>query len=504
MISKYNISFRLSLFWKFSMAIITIVLLFGSINTYLIWNKVQASLEKETEKRGLYIAKSIANQVTDDFLHENIVALQQIVDNAVQIDSGIFYLLVLDKNNKVLVRNIEKPIPQNVLDANILAPNVSQQIKTLNPVDMSGIKIQDIVVPILSHELGSIRLGLIENNLRSEVRATVQVFWRMVGAFLLLGILGAFLFSFFISSQLLRIIGITDDLSLETIKNRTIPRFKVRKLVLGKLITIRSVDEIDQLGFKFNEMIRRLETAYDEIQSAQASLIHSEKLATVGTIAAGLAHELNNPLAGLQGCLRRLKSPNLSPQKRDNYIQMMNEGAKRIESVVSHLLNFSRKHDFSFIPVRVDQVIESSLLLVAYQLENSRVSIKKSFESDLPFVNGSMNHLEQVFVNLFLNSIDSINEKCDSYPENERRISIACRLKNNWIIINVEDTGIGIDEKNRTNIFEPLFTTKKIGKGTGLGLAVCYNIIQAHHGEIEVLQSHTQGANFRIILPVLK
>jgi two-component system, NtrC family, sensor kinase len=502
MSARFKINIKLNLFWKFSFAIILIVLLFGSINTYLIWRNVETALEHESLKRGTYIAKNIANESIEYFLTDNLISLQKLVYDASMFDSTIYFLMILDHNNKIVVQNMESLIPTNVINANLLPNDSLISIRILRPINRPDITIQDIAVPLLNKDVGTVRLGIIQNKIQTDVRATVNIFLRMVGIFLFLGILGAFLFSYFISHQIQSIIRLANELNLETFKANTLPQITVTKIFSNSIIEIKSPDEIDQLGVKFNEMIRRLKVAYNEIQKVQNNLIQSEKLATVGTIAAGLAHELNNPIAGLQGCLRRLQHGEVDPEKSKSYLNMMSEAAKRIENVVRHLLDFSRKQELNFQLINILDCIESATLLVAYQLENSRVSISKDFSLEIPYIYGSKNHLEQVFVNLLLNSIDAINELVEAEPNSNRVISIGLKQDGQYIIVSFADSGIGIKDEDLPRLFEPLFTTKKIGKGTGLGLAVCFNIVQAHSGSVEGINQTEGGAEFIVKLPI--
>jgi two-component system, NtrC family, sensor kinase len=498
------ITIKLSLFWKFSIAVVFIVLIFGSINTYLIVNNVQNALENEIQKRGFYIARSISDQVVEGYLYEDIIALQKVLDNAAALDSGILYVMILDGNNSVVAKNFEKSIPQNVIEANIIDDSVNKQLTVLNPVDMPGIKILDFAVPIIKSNVGTVRIGLIDDWVAEDTRKALMVFWKMVALFLILGILGALLFSYFISYQLKSILQVAEELDLKTLHNHQVKKYRGVNVFITKYIAIRINDEIDQLGMKFNEMIRRLRKSAIETDFAQKSMVQSEKLATVGIIAAGLAHELNNPLAGIQGGLLRLKKHKLDEDKRHKYLTMMLEASKRIETVVKRLLNFSRKHEYVFTTIRVEDSIESALLLVAYQLESNRISIIKDISFKNTYISGSSNHLVQVFVNLFLNSIDAIFDQVAIQPNHDRVISIDVRKDEDLLTILIDDTGTGIKSEESDAIFEPLYTTKKVGKGTGLGLAVCFNIIQAHKGKISAFTNSNKGATIKIQLPIIE
>ncbi len=262
----------------------------------------------------------------------------------------------------------------------------------------------------------------------------------------------------------------------------------------------RAEDEIDLLARKFNDMIERLENTYEELRTTQLSLLQSEKLASIGTLVAGFAHEVNNPIAGLQSCIRRISEDPENIEQIKKYVKLMNDAANRVENIITNLLNFARKEEINFETVDLSSVIENALLLAGYQLEQSRIVIENNVNRRYS-VRGSQNHLGQVLLNIMLNSIDAINQKVSLNPDSPRRISFTCSANKSHVILNIEDSGIGIETDKIDKIFDPFFTTKETGKGTGLGLSISYNIIQQHNGELKVHSEYNKGTVFTIILP---
>lgn len=495
---------HITLFWKFSLSIILIVILFGSINGYLIWNNIYAALREESRYRGLDIGKNIAAQSVDFILYEDYISLQNMISRAIQIDSTIAYIFISTPQNKVLVKSFEHGVSQDLVQANTIPPGAEQSIISIYPVDNPKEIIQDIAIPIMGGNLGVVRVGLYEQRVHNHVEKTILIFWLLAAIFLIVGIIGAFSFAHFINRPIRQIIAVANQMDFDALRERSLPRIKIRQKLWSRWkLLIRAEDEIDHLAATFNKMINRLENAYNSLQKTQDRLIQSEKMAIVGTVAAGLAHEINNPLAGLQSCLRRLKKNPADLQQVQKYHSLMDEAVQRIEKVVRRMLNFSRKHEFNFEPLNIDLVIEQSLMLLAFQLEESRVTIQKKYAVKLPPIHGSSNHLEQVFVNLILNSLDALAANPASGPENVRRISFMVeRIDNQQLKIRYQDSGPGIKNNDLKKIFEPFYTTKKIGRGTGLGLAVCYNIIQAHNGTITAIDTNGNGACFEICLPI--
>ena len=495
--------FKLPIFWKFSLAIVTIVLVFSTINAYLIWNNLQNALQKESEKRGVYIALNLAEQAVNPLLYEDLVGLQELIDASKKLDPSIHYIYIVDKNNNPIVNTFEGGFPVDLLKLPNTMNRGKYGVQLIVTADKSRLVIRDIHSPIFSGELGYLHVGVLESDIVQTVNKTLFVFWLMVLFFLIVGILGAFSFSYFITNPIQSIKQVADHLDLNALEKGKIKRIYIRKKFLNRWKNyFRALDEIDELGLHFNRMIRRLEETYRDLKQANQKLIQSEKMASVGIIATGLAHEVNNPIAGIKNCLRRINNKPEDMKQNQRYLKMMDEAVNRVENVVKNLLDFSRQQEFKFKRVQIKEIIDKAIELTAYRLEKSGISFSNEVDPDLPLINGSANHLEQVFVNLIINAIDAIEEKCEKTKNCSRNVRFRSRLENKYVIIEVKDSGIGIKKEEIGYIFNPFYSTKKIGYGTGLGLAVSNNIIQAHNGRIKVYSKHNEGATFEIYLPV--
>ncbi len=499
---KYK--FKLPLFWKFTIAITCIVIVFGTINSFLIYRNVHGALLEEIKNKGLFAARTLAKQATPLFLFEDYVALQNLINEAKTIDTTIIYVFVLDASKNVVVSTFENNVPSQLKEIN------SQDKKTEDGFNIVRFKsgaeniVLDISAPILSNKVGRIRIGISESSINKSVQQNVNVFWLMVGLFLITGITGAFIFAKFITDPIIEIQTTADKINLDEIGKSVVPAISIRQKLFGKFkMLFRAEDEIDILANRFNEMIKRLEIAHIELQKAQRHLLRSEKLAVVGTLTAGLVHEINNPIAGIQNCIRRIKDAPGNLEQNKRYLNLMDDAVGKIEKVVSNLLNFSRKPTTGFTKVSLIEVVENSLLLVSHQLEKCQATISKNLNGGLLYINGSKNELEQVFVNLFINAIDAIEEHCRFSPNRTKRISIECEIVNSTIVIKIMDTGTGIPIENIEHIFEPFFTTKQVGQGTGLGLSIVYNIVKSHNGTITIESEKGIGTVVRLSFPFL-
>lgn len=328
----------------------------------------------------------------------------------------------------------------------------------------------------------------------------------MVILFLIFGVMGAFLFSYVITYPLKKMRFTAENLNLKSLEVSGNIFEKENSLVnfLNFKAIMNTEDEIDALTQKFNEMVKRLQKTYTELNEAQISLIQAEKMASLGTLSAGLAHEINNPIAGIKNCMRRIAEAPENIKQNIVYIELMEEAVLKIEKVVGGLLNFTRKPKFEFTDFNLVDVIENVLLLSSFQLEKSRITIVKNYDNNKKVGYGSQNHIEQVILNLVLNSIDAIDERKLENPILNGELLIGLNFENDKMIFEISDNGIGIAEENLKAIFDPFFTLKKIKQGTGLGLAVCYNIIKQHEGYIDAQINLTSGMTFKVYLPHIK
>lgn len=245
----------------------------------------------------------------------------------------------------------------------------------------------------------------------------------------------------------------------------------------------------------------------------QARLIHSSKMSTLGEMATGIAHELNQPLYIIRlGCdylSKKIRSGKpVSGEELDKVLKELTTGVDRSTRIINHLRQFGRKSDDSMTATDINQVIQNAVSLMGKQLEARSIVCELHLYPSIPNISGNPNRLEQVFLNLLVNSRDAILGQEDfrrgggNTADGEFiRIRSACDSKN--VVIEFTDSGPGVADHVKSKIFEPFFTTKKSGEGTGLGLAISYHIVKDHKGTIEVSNEETGGARFVLTFPVL-
>lgn len=236
---------------------------------------------------------------------------------------------------------------------------------------------------------------------------------------------------------------------------------------------------------------------------ANRAVARAEKLAAIGRLAAGVVHEINNPLATISACAEALESRlnegafDASPEVQDlrDYLSLIRSEAFRCKSITNGLLDFSRTRAGEYMPVNLNEVISSAARLVTHQRRGDNIEIRIEVMEQLSAVSGDEGQLKQAVIALATNGIDAM-------PEGGR-LTLRGRNENDHVLVEVGDTGVGIAPENLTKIFDPFFTTKEVGRGTGLGLAVCYGIVTEHGGRLDVQSALGSGTTFTISLPAV-
>jgi len=234
--------------------------------------------------------------------------------------------------------------------------------------------------------------------------------------------------------------------------------------------------------------------AYENLRRTQEQLLHSEKMAAVGQLISGVAHELNNPLTAILGYSQLLLSSGQMPPQGVEYSDKLYKQAQRTHRIVQNLLSFARQHKPERVAVQLNQILQDTLALRDYDLRLSNIRVHYDLAPDLPITAADPHQLQQVFLNMVNNAVDAILEQ-----SNEGDLWVSTRAKDQRLIVEFKDSGPGV--KDPTRVFDPFYTTKPVGKGTGLGLSICYGIISEHGGSIGVSNVEPSGACFTIELP---
>jgi len=335
---------------------------------------------------------------------------------------------------------------------------------------------------ISGRTIGILGLGVLESKFKSMERNALCIFLGITFA----GMAVSIIICFVLTNSIVRPI---DSLLLAT-----------RSLAGGNMEQhvqlTNSSEEIAALGEAFNYMVSSVKEKDEQLrQRAQEEIMKSERLAMVGQLAAGVAHEINNPLGGILLFSRLLlqKAPS-EGLMRDN-LERIEKDAKRCQSIVQGLLDFARQREPKIETLELNDVLERTVNLFAKQPLFHNIEIVKQYQADLPVISADPAQLQQVFVNIIMNAADAMNGK--------GALTVATKSsdRDNYVEVGFADTGKGIFSDELGHVFEPFFTTKGIGQGTGLGLSISYGIIQQHGGTIKVSSRVGQGSTFVVILP---
>jgi two-component system, NtrC family, sensor kinase len=303
---------------------------------------------------------------------------------------------------------------------------------------------------------------------------------------------------------------------IEPLHKMVVATEKIAKGDLNHKVKVTSRDEIGMLANSFNRMTTDLQAANEkliewgrtlekkveertkELINMQAHLIQSEKLASLGKLAAGIAHEINNPLGGvlIYSHLILEDTPKNSPHY-ENLKKIVKE-TSRCKDIVKGLLEFARPKEPEMSLIDINDLVNKSLYIIEGQALFQNIKIVRRFSDKLPKTVADSSQLQQVFMNIILNAAEAMGET------GTLTLTTSLNGKGKYIKIDFTDTGHGILEKDMKQIFEPFFTTKEVGKGTGLGLAISYSIIQKHDGTIDVQSKPGEGSTFTVKLPIKK
>ena len=308
--------------------------------------------------------------------------------------------------------------------------------------------------------------------------------------------------------SLLGILGATAIIWL-FVRRATRPLLELRTLAdavgrgdFSRRAAVATRDECGQLAAGFNRMTENLRTSREQLEetvarlkTTQAQLVQSEKLSGIGQFVAGVAHELNNPLTVVLGFSELLQGRNADAEQRAE-LAMIYNSAQRCHRIVQSLLSFARRHAPERKHVCLNQLLQSVLEFLAYELRTSNIAVVTRFDPHLPAASVDPHQLQQVFLNLINNARQAI----EAHQPNGC-VTIITESSEPNIRITIQDDGPGIAPENLSKIFDPFFTTKEVGKGTGLGLSLCYGILQEHGGTIVPRSRPGEGAAFLIELP---
>ncbi len=529
---------KIGLSIKFIAAVTFLIIIHSAALSFYYIRSIQQTILEQMLKRGEALSRNFAYNSTYAVLMEEspsiTISLFYRLFSGVMKEKDILYAGVFGKDGKIISQknysdyvfapDEEKAHTQNVLQTADLCKRFFRLSKGPRVFD-----VYDIAYPIFSEDnvsaqnpnpreptkadiIGFVRIGLsmetVDHEIRQMKTGTIWLTLLVIGlstvmTFLLIRIITQPINQL---AHAARSIASGDlDISLD---------MKKRNDEIGELLLAfrRMLKEIGNYEIQVEEYSHTLEQKVEErtreLRDMQDQLLQAEKLAAIGQLAAGVAHELNNPVGGILGYaqyIQGLLKPGaaLTGDQRNNlvkYVQFIEKESQRCKTIVQNLLNFSRFSKTDMHPFEINTVITDTLQFLDHQFRSGNIRIDLKLATPSPVVHGSPNHIQQVFINILINAVQAMptggqirvtTAVAGGQPSGEKPI----------VEIGVTDTGSGIPEEHLHKIFEPFFTTKETGKGTGLGLSVSYGIVKNHQGEIKVRSTVGKGTTFLIQLP---
>ncbi len=489
-----------------------------------------ASSTADLVKRGIYYSMLTAH-------HEAIEQTVEVIGTGADIKG----ISIFDKKGRIVYSSIKTEVGRTAEKSSVTCrichkgngealATIPEQKNWVLTSDSAGNKTLKFVIPIYNesscnsapchyHPREKNILGVLETNFSTATVDTVMKQNRIGTIFF--GGLFIIVISFSLFVILYKFVSKPVSLLDEGMQ-------KLAKGELDHVIEIQSKDEMGLLANTFNTMASDIKRYKDnmenwtkaleeeiqkktsEIMKAHDQLINAEKLASLGRMAAGVAHELNSPLTGII-TFSHLMLKRMPPENKQDIedLEVIIEQAERCSKIIKGLLGFSRKTSSEKVLVDINSLTENTISMVRNQAKFHNIKFNLNFDPSLPQIATDPNQLQQVFINLLINAADAMNER--------GQVTIATRVVGDtldgltrgypqmikkFVEIEFTDTGPGIPEEYLGRVFEPFFTTKPVGKGTGLGLAVSYGIIKKHGGNIFVRSEPGKGASFFVRLPV--
>ncbi|MCM8832334.1 MAG: HAMP domain-containing histidine kinase [Candidatus Omnitrophica bacterium] len=431
-------------------------------------------LTREIEKKGASIGRNLAEWSIELILMDDRVKLQKLIKQIKETEKDIYYIFIVNQHKELLVHTFGEYFPKGLAEIN----PVKNQSYSVELISTEVGLIRDISIPILNGLLGTIHIGLSEKHTKKFI---FSIILKLIIALFIMTTLSMFLTFLFTQKILFPLNHLINAIK------------KVGQGEMNQELKIKTKDEIGLAIQTFNEMTHRLKKANMELNRAQLQLIQASKMATIGQFSSAIAHEINNPLAGILNCVRTLlANPEIKGENR-GYLELILKGLIRIENTIRQILTFSGPQKLEAKLINIDKLLEETLSFIKPFLDEKKINLKKNLSTENSFTFGDPNLLKIAFLNILNNSLDAL--------PNHGQLIVETKILNQSIEIKFIDNGSGIKKQYLDKIFEPFFTTKEPGKGTGLGLYLTYNFIQQHRGTIEVKSEEGKGTTVIIKLP---
>jgi two-component system, NtrC family, sensor kinase len=395
---------------------------------------------------------------------------------------GVLYISIVDDAGNIIAHS--DPSLYNTQLTDSVAVRVSRAAVPLSALFQTAAHgwVMETVVPLQvgGKRWGAAFIGVAAEPTRQQVRRlfVLLLLLTLTGTVLTLGVLYFFVDRF--TGSLRELVAEVDRIDFAT----------------DTPMTMRPPsNEIGYLVQHFELLKDRLVQSRNQLVSAQQQVHQAEKLASVGRLAAGVAHEVNNPLSGIRFCVYGIQNDPANAPQTERYLGLINEGLHHIESVVQKLLGYARHQPAAFVEISLNDELQRVLDLLEFQLRQKDAVMEVALAEDVPRMRADPNLMREMLMNLLLNSIDAIE------PKGTIRVRSGLAATDS-VFVSITDNGAGIQPEHLQHIFEPFFSTKDTGSGTGLGLSVTLGIVELHKGTIRVNSVPGKKTTFTVTLPL--
>ncbi len=479
---------RMTLQTKFMISVSAMLILLVTLILFFVEKReVKAIFEGQVNK-GITLARYIAYLNLQPFKMWDEEGVEANIEEQLQIDKELVYVVFYNRYNTLFagssfIKDHEEAFRYSSFGENVDEMSylyVRKRIK--DKAAGEALRILEVEAPIFAEgsRWGSIKIGLSLEDVRKEMQKTRLMLLLIGLGGILIGGSGATLLARRITGPLKKLLEGT---------------VKIAKEDFSQQIDISSQDEIGNLAQSFNEMTLKLLQARERMETAHKRLLQAEKLASIGRISAGIAHEIRNPLTSVKLNIQKLERSENMDEVEKEHLSLAQEGIKHMEKAIKDLLDFTRVSELHRSRFSIVQIMEESIKTLSDYLNLKKVSLKMHYEDHLPEVFVDGDKLRQVFLNILRNAYEAVDEG------GEIGVSLS-RLKEksgDKVRVEISDNGCGIPEEEKDLIFEIFYTTK--ASGIGLGLAIAKKIIEQHSGTIRVKNNQRKGICFEISIP---
>jgi signal transduction histidine kinase len=415
----------------------------------------------ELEKKAVSLAGTLSERIANTIILKDHFQTTKALNEVLNREKDLEYIFVTDEEGNIFTHTFHNGTPPDILSWNPL----NNRAINIQLLDTEVGYIRDVGVTIIDGTKSELHVGIKEASLKSVLSRMRNITMPIIIVVILLGMIASFFISRLITEPLNRFVEFTRILGSGEFNRR---------------LEVQSRDEVGYLAHSFNRLSWELKAAKEKMQA--------EKLSSIGQISAGLAHELKNPITTLKMLFQAFRE---QPDMTKEDAEIIHNEIEKIDTILTRFLGFVRQKDFHSSEIDINTLVDHVLTLATFDLQHNGIVVYKNMIETLPHIKGDRSLLEQVFLNLVLNSIQAMPDGGE--------IRISGKTDNGFVEIMIWDKGSGIPSDITAKVFDPFFTTK--ADGTGLGLSIAYNIIKTHGGQLYFNSNERSGTVFTVKLP---